>query len=378
MSADGLPLFCGDAPQPEFEGRDEVGSGVMRNERETHNSSGDARAISFLSYAGRSGSTLLARRLAAAHPAVVVVPETRPLEILLSSGPIDAADLEVADVLKALADDSQLGQYTNASWSEISSQTIRHAQQDGWPGVAQLFASYATGLDLQTRVKHSALVFKMGSIVFSWREVSQRIPGATVFYVHRHPCAVANSQLTTLRAYHPGEDMGRSDPWHCAVSWRRNVEAALRLGPEANMLRFDQVLDGTAVSRVLDVLDVAADAEEFDWPAQVFEVADAERSLHLLVADKPSVERTNAWQDELPESAQSIVAALTSSAATELGYELPPAAEGRELAAARVRHYWSFASYALRRLARFWRDPRRILLHLRLRSRSLRRARRSN
>lgn len=319
--------------------------------------------IAFLSYVGRSGSTVFANRLASASHGAAVVPEMRTLEFLLALPSSDLGDVTAEWLTSTIKSDVQLTQYLAADTDieQLCEQLI--ATSDEWADLILGLAALALESTRAEIDDAQAVVFKFGDAVFGWPGILQKVPKANLIYVHRHPCAVVNSQLNTKRAYRPEENMGRSDPWHCAATWARHVDRSMTLDAAQIRVSFDEVISGSAVVRIISEWQLSP-GSSFS-----FSPADRESSLHRLVNRPGDESRTAAWQDELQPKDARLVASLAGDIAGDLGYELPPDLAFPELQAARIRHYVRLVQHLQKRLRDTANNPQLIVRHARSRLR---------
>lgn len=319
--------------------------------------------IAFLSYVGRSGSTVFANRLASAGHGVAVVPEMRTLEFLLALPSSDFEDVTADWLTTTIGSDVQLTQYlaADADIEQLCKGLI--ATSDSWTDLVLALAALALKSTRAEIDNAQTVVFKFGDAVFGWPGIRRKLPTANLIYVHRHPCAVVNSQLNTKRAYRPEENMGRSDPWHCAATWTRHVGRSVTLDCAQIRVSFDEVISGSAVERIISEWNLTP-GSSFS-----FSPADLESSLHRLV-DRPGDEsRTSAWQDELQPQDARLVSSLAGGIAADLGYDLPTGLTFPALQVARLRHYVRLALHVQKRIVDTADDPKLIVRHARSRLR---------
>lgn len=327
------------------------------NQAMTESADRDRPRLAILSYVGRSGSTVFATHLAEAGVGIAVIPEMRTLEFLLNL----PQESEVTyDWLEAtIRNDQQLLQYLTVP---VATAAASIAAASDWAARVRTLAAYALGREQAELDSASAIVFKFGDAVFSWDKIRQKLPQIDLLYVHRHPCAVVNSQLNTPRAYNPKENMGRSDPWHCAATWNRHVRCALSLGHDTLPVAFDDVISGNGLTAVTNAWGLKPNSSSF-----AFSPAERETAIHQLINKPANSGRKSAWNTELRTRDARIVAALTTHSASQLGYDLPPPADSRQMAAARVRHYAALMRHLSRRAISTAAKPRVIAQHIRSR-----------
>ena len=337
----------------------------------------DAWKYCFLAYSGRSGSTLLCREIDETFPDVLVVPEFRALEHLAVAGSTDGF-LSVAGMNRLLRQDLQLAEEPQVLTTILRQLDDVNSERLGFTDAVDLIVG--------ERVRRSGrsvriVLLQFGSLPAhrAWlrSQLGDRWAGDLV--IVRDPRAVTNSLLRTQRAYHPREDMGRSDPGFCARRWKRQQAAVLRLvtgqmGSPPLVVRFEDFLanSDSAVSPLTGLLGpinrhAAQVVRGFSIPAK-------ERPLHPNLLSPPLVERGTAWREELDPRAQIIVEEETREVAQELGYVIPPSTISR-----RWMTRWARASsarrqglYAFRRLWHHRKQFGRIADHLKARQMSWR------
>ena len=315
--------------------------------------------VLFLSYSGRSGSTLLADRIAREIDDVIVLPELRSLEFILGIGLSDSSQ-----ILSAVHSDQQLRQFVPLSALDDFAESVRVAQaNEGAVGVCTTFARVVTGREPSP---DSVLVLKMGAAVFSWNELKSALGEAGLIYVHRHPCGVASSQLSTQRAYGRSGNMGRSDPWHCARVWNIHTSAALAIEDSILIVSYEAVIDGHAISQVTDHFELRRATVP---SADGIQLADREKQLHKRLSSAPERSRLDGWQSEMPLDQQRTVGHLCRENMKRLGYDEIPEPSRLEILRYGLVHLRQTILHQATKLPQLVTRPAHVARHARLRMR---------
>lgn len=291
------------------------------------------RAIDFLTYSSRSGSTFFATEVDRRY-AVAVVPETQCTYHALSIragarlAPGAAAQMLDEDRQVYWLDDRALAMVRGGD--ALTPAELLHLVGEAW--------LRHTGVD----DPGVPFLFKLGGALHVWSQVRSHLPRARAVDVVRDGRAVVSSTLRAEAPYLPGTTLSLGDPVRAALTWRRDVRtaSALLADPRSGVLQvqYDSLVTDTAgtVERV---------ARAWGWApggSASFAVHDAEAGIHGHVAQGGLEGRLDAWRDELAREDRIVVetlcaAELATVGATDL-LDVPPAERRSVLRRARLRH----------------------------------------
>jgi hypothetical protein len=292
--------------------------------------------FAFLVYVSRSGSTLVARTLASHSRELVVLPEFRLVDVLVAEGDASVRKLSAARLLKLVMIDKQIGSLGFSS-AELEALAAENAGKGIRALMEALVARYIARHAPDRRDATTALI-KLGSVVYIADQLATLFPEAMYLHVYRDPRAVTSSLIRHVRPYFPEQKMGRGDPVFISREYKRVVRAVRELAGRAPVLdvQYEQFCaDPTPV--IENIARFFGVAFEREASAPSFTVAAAEQGIHQLVDQAPIVERTTAWQTELPGWAGLAVERTVGDVLGELGYQ-PHFATGVSPAQARAWH----------------------------------------
>jgi hypothetical protein len=317
-------------------------------------------------YAPRSGSTLLAKTLADVCGTLLVVPEFRALEFLLSRSEDAVRRLTPGRLTKLMRADRQLG--PNLGLSRDALDRVAESVAGGSTSdiLAAIVSSYTGGA-----VSHDVLL-KMstaGQFPERLREVS---PAGSVVRLSRDGRAVVSSLLRTQRAYFPGETMARDDVVHACRVWAGHQQAMRELhraGLSIVSARYEDLVERPVETcqAVATGLGLRIETRE---SSRRFTVSPQESQLHPLISEEPTSSRSRAWISELPRSALVFADWRLRDDLRLLGYDdalapAPTRAErARSVAAAYPRHVWLTIRYLMKRASALLGDPTMVAEHL--------------
>ncbi len=250
-----------------------------------------------LLYVSRSGSTLFASEVARHFSQVLVIPELR-LPGLLVKRDVAGTACPRQVLLDLVAGDHQFS-VLNLSSAEVEQCIDRMGESYSAEGfLREIARAVAAKNDLQPEV----VMFKCGAAarppLFLLR---QRLPEIGLVHIYRDPRAAVNSAMRTERPYHPGETMGRGDPWLQAERWNTYCEKMQQLEEADELLlqvRYEELCaDPDRILRQFaDVLDLG----DYTYGGAGFAVAAREQGIHANVQKAASTERSAAWKSEMP------------------------------------------------------------------------------
>ena len=141
-----------------------------------------SRPIAFLAYAARSGSTRLASELGSASPDVLVVPETRLIELVVTNPEVP----NVAQRLAAIDRDWQLGNYPALDVEALKQAFVDLGDVCSREDLLWALGSAFHPKSIQATSTHRryTMVFKWGNASFFWPEIALHFDDATLLCVH--------------------------------------------------------------------------------------------------------------------------------------------------------------------------------------------------
>ncbi|KGM06567.1 hypothetical protein LP43_1789 [Methylophaga thiooxydans] len=269
-----------------------------------------------LLYVPRSGSTFLSSQLAKKYSNILVMPEIRLPKLMLEKEANVA--IRYHELKRILEKDHQI------SSLDITEEDIVDLYKNSQSLRPESVLLSLAGLIAQKKGRQfDAVVYKCGSAGLWWPALKASYPTASFIHVHRDVRAVVNSALHSQRPYHPGEKMGRGDPWFRAKGWNRYVtgmqkltqagEQIIQVSYEALCHNPTAVLDNVINQLKLDV-GVAVGGEGIS-------VATSEQDIHRNVNKPPLKGRLDAWQGELKLWQVVVSEHLATEGMNTLGYE---------------------------------------------------------
>lgn len=269
-----------------------------------------------LLYVPRSGSTFFANQLDKLYPNILVLPEIRLPKLLLESDTKTIPDY--AYLKKLIIKDHQFKslRLTEEELDSVFSRCQGFSVERVLLVLAELIAS-------KNKRKYDAVVFKCGSIGLWWPAVKENYPSAGYVHVYRDVRAVVNSALHAKRPYHPGQKMGRGDPWFRAAGWNRYVlgmSKLVRSGEPIHQIAYENLCDNPE-EVIAEAANVFAIPSAHSVSGDGFSVSDSEYEIHSNVGKEPIKERASAWCSELKPWQGVVSENCASEGMRELDYE---------------------------------------------------------
>ncbi len=331
--------------------------------------------FTFLVYAPRSGSTYFARRLAEAYPSVLVMPEFRLPEFLMTAGDSRVRGMNRSDVARLLLADRQLKGSLG-----FTDELLRDlAEAVHGKGIAGILDGVVRAYSDRPR---SHTVLKLGRAAAFDSTIREVLPGSKYIHILRDGRAVVNSLLATQKVYYPRENMGRDDVVWSSNIWNRHVDQVQHLQRNCP----GRVITVRYEELVQDESGIMA--ELGPWfenggmtPTREFMPGRTEGPLHRWIDADADLSRIDGWTKELGDRRAIVGEFLMRQRLQLLGYPLifTRAVPRKDLvllvAGARSRHQCVALVRAARRIASHWREPRLVLQHLNV-AMMVRRARR--
>ncbi len=323
--------------------------------------------LAFLVYVSRSGSTLLAHRLATATADVVVLPELRLPEILLLAGDPAVRTMDEEKLEDLFSEDRQ---YAALGLSDEDHRAVLAAAPGGIAGILETLAERYAGR------RPAVAVYKLGALLHYTSQLQALFAECCFVHVYRDVRGVASSMINAERPYFPGEPMGRGDVVHIARTWTRYLALAdeKRLqGLPLLEVAYEALVGDTdaIVNETLGFLGAAANTDA----TGEFAVAPAERELHRLAGKPPEAGRVTGWREELAAWQGVTIEQLAGPAMQARGFDPwfgPRCTAGKRWRAgvrAWFAHAWLGLRFYLRRLGNLVTRPRETLRRLQARLR---------
>ena len=332
--------------------------------------------FAFLVYVSRSGSTLIARNLAAHARELLVLPEFRLMDVLMAEGEDNVRAMSAERLARVLRIDRQIGEL--APLEEIDDIAAACAGR-GIRAVIETLAERYLARHAPERAGATTALIKLGTLVYVAEPLLALFPEARFIHTYRDPRGVASSMLHNQRPYFSQQKMGRGDPVYIAGYYARFMKAVRALAERAPVheVRYERFC-AAARDELVAIAEFLGIAYQDEAIAPSFAIAAAEQKIHRLVDKPPALERVNAWQTELPAWAGLAIERRLGPLLSELGYEphfvtrTPPREARWLLARAQLSHARLTAEHYLRRLAFYRSRPSWLGNRLKL---ALRRAR---
>lgn len=306
----------------------------------------------FLSYVSRSGSTMLASELAAHSDEVLVVPESRLLEVLIAEGDEKLKRLDFARLNDLIMLDHQIANL-GISMDDLRALCARSVGK----GILYIMESISAMMAEMRGIRPKLIVIKLGSLIFLHKQLEKIFPDCGYLHVVRDPRAVVNSMVRSNRPYFPEEKMGRGDALYIAGHWNyflNVVDKVQALGGRVYTVRYEDLiadLDATLM-KLCRNYEVKYSSNKI---LGLYEVPEIERSIHSLVGNKPVKERSVSWRAELKGWQIAAVELYCSRHMKMYGYEkVRPIQNGRIFFAMLIAVTW----YVLHSTDYYWRRIR--------------------
>lgn len=330
-------------------------------------------AFGLLTYAPRSGSTLLAKLMNQYSSTVLILPEFRLWEriVMLPAGGYLPEDS--TEVGRWIAEDWQ---FHNLGFDrEICNSLCRWMAGESAADAIRLLVGVAASI----WGRKIEIVFLKRGDGFIFANDLKNFFGE-VFFIHmtRDPRGVLNSTLHSPHPYRPGETMGWNDPLWILRRWRRAEQDKERFKERGNhrvlQVRFESLVSAPS-NTVESVLEWLGDSGESRPRKAIPTPSGREASTHPLINEEPREDRATAWRNELPLPLQQFTSRYLASQLHSQDY---PAIETISLGRFAVLyafyyivHVWSLLRRSLALARRIIRKRRGLgyPLHISLRRR---------
>lgn len=271
-----------------------------------------------LLYVPRSGSTFFASLVAKRFSQVLVIPELRLPKLLVTH------DVEnTADPRQTLIDLVKLDHQFPAlklSMTEVE-QCIQ--RMEGGNIAESFLVQIALAVARKKNLQPEAVLYKCGSAGRCWPQLRQRMPGMGFIHIYRDPRAAVNSAMRTERPYHPGQKMGRGDPWFQARTWNAfntRMSSLKHAGELVCEIKYEELC--VAPDRVLREFAARLGLEQPAKDGAGLALSSREASIHRNVDRDAMPERSEAWQSEMPRWQGLVVEFLTGGQLRDRQYAL--------------------------------------------------------
>lgn len=273
--------------------------------------------IFLLLYVPRSGSTFFADQVSRHFSQVLVLPELRLPRLLIS--PNFLSGKPGKDELINLV--SRDHQFPALELSPGDVELCIDAMGDY--SADEFLRQLAIRIAQKKNLSPQAVLYKCGSAGRRFQALRQHLPDTRLIHIYRDARAVVNSAMHTMRPYHPGQKMGRGDPWFRAQAWQKFVadmadqkdrgEPLIEVKYEELCRDPQQVL--AEVEREMGIKQTATGGERLV-------IASAEADIHGHVGKDPLATRIDAWKDEMPRWQGLLVEQLAASQLVRRDYPI--------------------------------------------------------
>ncbi len=270
-----------------------------------------------LLYVPRSGSTFFASLVAKNFERILVLPELR-LPKLLASHDIAKSENPKQTLLQLVNRDHQFAAL-DMSMEEVE------ACIDRMPGntAEDFLLEIARALAHRKNLNPKAVLYKCGSAGRQWPELRKQMPNTSFIHIYRDARAAVNSAMQTERPYHPGQKMGRGDPWGSARYWSDFVARMGELreaGEPVYEIRYEDLCESP--QRLLqEFADICGVSRSAGGGAE-FAVSAREEDIHVNVDKNAMPERIEAWKKEMPRWQGLLIEWLAGDELRRRGYVL--------------------------------------------------------
>lgn len=275
----------------------------------------------FMIYDSRSGSTLLARKLAEELKDVAVTPEIG-FDSLLRREENEFSQSMALAVVQELY---RSGDFRNigVEQGDMVAAVRQLAKPITAAGLIQCFIQ----MWLRATGKQAAhVVVKNGTHAKYWRSIKRIWPDtARIIFVFRDPRAVVNSKLRTVRPYHSHEVMAWGGPLLAAWRWKTyslQMRHAASVGVRVLDVKYETLLASPDAELEKLAAFIGTDRVEGKTVGE-YEIPAAEQKIHTLVTSgEIRKERGEAWMHELSAFDRGVIESACRSEMEDRGYEL--------------------------------------------------------
>jgi hypothetical protein len=320
-----------------------------------------------LLYFPRSGSTFFASLLARYFPGMMVLPELRLPQLLLSHDYRPGMDAKqfTLDLINKDYQFRSLG---------LSQDEIEHCVASmGEYQPETLLRVLAETLAEKKQQKPKIVLYKCGAAAHWLPVLRGKFPSIGLIHVYRDARAAVCSAINTERPYHPGQKMGRGDPWLQSGRWRdyqRDLRLFASRGEELFEVRYESLVEQP--ERIMSDFADCFTLEMRPESGDDLEVSASEKAIHENVNRAPLTNRVDDWKREL-KTWQGVVCELRSKDELllrnyDMHYLIRLGAGSRwlNIAAGYGFHLYRNMVFALHKLQQAIAEPRKLLSALRL------------
>lgn len=261
----------------------------------------------FLLYVPRSGSTFLAEKISTNTDEIGVLPEAKFLELLLAEGEDGLRKMSKEQVSKLLTSDPR---WKNLNISDEKLSGILDSKDEGIKSMTYLICKAATGC--QPNVNY--FLIKNGTSLWTSNRLIDVFGEETYFlHVKRDPRGASASMINSKKAFKNRirllvEPIRFSKYWLNYVSrveqLKQQYQKVIEVGYEDLCENMDGELD-----KIFFELGVKKASQ--GSASKGLNIAKREKEIHPHIKKDAIIDRTRAWQRELPFSAGVMVESIT-------------------------------------------------------------------
>lgn len=266
----------------------------------------------FLVYVGRSGSTFFASELAKATSEILVLPETKIVDILLGIEDGKFRLMRSNEKLEAIKKDPR---WVNLDVSDNEFTSLCTEQQTA----GQLLNDIVRLLAKRHEISPSQIMVKNGASVWHYKKIVRAFPTARFVHVCRDPRGSTASRMNKMPVYKNKAGARLSDPWFLSMHWIRYIKRVEWLKKEGwgvyqvayeDMMRNPEI----TIHSYLNHLGIVSEAVG----KNAFRLSEKEESgKHANVNSPPIAKRLDAWKSELSHDNGVLIEMLCSNYISE-------------------------------------------------------------
>ena len=259
-----------------------------------------------LLYFPRSGSTFFASQAARYFPGLMVLPELRLPQLLLSHDCLPGMDTKQF-MLDLISKDYQ---FCSLGLSQDEVERCVDSIDEYQPET--LLRVLAESLAKKKQQKPKVVLYKCGAAAHWLPVLRDRFPTIGLVHVYRDARAAVCSAINTERPYHPGQKMGRGDPWLQSGRWsnyQRDLRQFASCGEKMFEVRYESLVEQP--ERIMSDFGEYFKLDGSPGSGDDLQVSASEKTIHENINRTPQTNRIDDWKREL-KTWQGVVCELRS------------------------------------------------------------------
>lgn len=266
----------------------------------------------FLAYVARSGSTYFANQLASATTQVLVLPETKIVDILVGLDAESLASMTAQEKLLAVQKDPR---WENLDIPDEEFYQLCTKNQSAFI----LLNNIVVYLASKNNLTPTHVMVKNGASIWNYKKIKNVFVDAEFVHVRRDPRGSTASRLNKIPLYKDKAGARLSDPWFLAKHWMRymqRIELIRNSGIQVYEISYEEMMVNP-IATLDDYLGILGIARQVST-TNAFKLSKKESlGKHANVNLPPISERLQAWKSELPYEKGLLVELLCSKYVTD-------------------------------------------------------------